>query len=76
MTEFGSPLSDIINKGLERPKFAADCLNVLMKELKLHCQEGTPNCKVRNLIIIFGMAAMLLPQMFPKRNLIVIVILP
>jgi hypothetical protein len=45
-TEAGSPLSDIVTMGLERPKFAADCLNVVMKELKLHCQEGTPNCKV------------------------------
>ncbi len=41
----GSPLTEVITQGLERPKFAADCLNVLMRELKLHCQEGTPGFK-------------------------------
>ena len=30
--------------GLERPKFATDCLAVLMKELQLHCIDD--NCKI------------------------------
>ena len=30
--------------GLERPKFAADCLAALMKELRQHCIDG--NCKL------------------------------
>ena len=54
VTEEGSPLSEVISKGLDRPKFAADCLNVLMKELKLHCKEGTPNCKVMDQHVLFN----------------------
>ena len=29
---------------MTRPKFSADCLSVLMKELQLHCEDG--NCKI------------------------------
>ncbi len=55
VTEEGCPISDVIHKGLDRPKFAADCLNVVMKELKLHCQDGTPGCKViENLTLFWG----------------------
>ena len=39
-SEPGVPLSDIIDLGLARPRFAADCFNVLLKELKLNIQKG------------------------------------
>ena len=40
----GSPLLDIINLGCERLAFAADALNVVVRELKLNCSAG--NCKL------------------------------
>jgi hypothetical protein len=39
-TEEGAPLAEVIQTGLDRPRFSADCLNVLMKELKLNAQDG------------------------------------
>ena len=54
--------------GLDRPKFAADCLGVLLKELRLHCQDavdqGLPDhCKVA--VIIRGIG-----RLFDERTLI------
>jgi hypothetical protein len=43
-TPSGSALLDVVTQGLERPKFAADCLNVLLKELRANSSEGA--CKV------------------------------
>nr|ACO10769.1 Mitochondrial 28S ribosomal protein S29 [Caligus rogercresseyi] len=40
----GSPLLDVLNQGIQRPKFSADALNVLMRELLLSCNEN--KCKV------------------------------
>ena len=39
-TPIGSPLSQIIETGLNRPRFSADCLNVFLKELKTNIQQG------------------------------------
>eukprot|EP00095_Tigriopus_kingsejongensis_P004265 maker-scaffold1103_size62544-snap-gene-0.14 protein:Tk04265 transcript:maker-scaffold1103_size62544-snap-gene-0.14-mRNA-1 annotation:"mitochondrial 28s ribosomal protein s29" len=39
-TEQGSPLMEVALKGVERPKFATDCMNILMKEMKLNSKEG------------------------------------
>jgi len=36
----GSPLTDVINLGCDRLAFAADALNVVLRELKLNCNEG------------------------------------
>jgi len=40
----GSPLLEVIEVGIERLPFAADALNVVIRELKLNCNEG--NCKL------------------------------
>ena len=39
-TEEGVPLSEVMEFGLERPRFAADCFAVLLKELKLNFKDG------------------------------------
>ena len=39
-TPEGSPLSQIIETGLNRPRFAADCLNIFLKEIKINLQQG------------------------------------
>ena len=39
-TPEGSPLSQILETGLNRPRFSADCLNVFLKELKINLQQG------------------------------------
>ena len=43
-TPAGSPLMEIIDMGCERLAFAADALNIVIRELKLNCNEG--NCKL------------------------------
>jgi len=43
-TAEGSSLEEIVLQGINRPKFAADCLCVLMKELQINSEEG--NCKM------------------------------
>jgi len=43
-TPAGSPLTDVIDVGCERLPFAADALNVLIRELKLNCIAN--NCKL------------------------------
>jgi len=43
-TPAGSPLSDVLEIGCERLAFSADALNVVIKELKLNCNDG--NCKL------------------------------
>ena len=43
-TPAGSPLMDIIEMGCERLAFAADALNIVIRELKINCNEG--NCKL------------------------------
>lgn len=72
-SEAGSPLSDVINTGIERPKFAGDCVGVLLKELRLHCQDavdqGDPDrCRVATVVdgvgIIFQ-AKTLMNRQFP-----------
>lgn len=45
-TSPGTPLTELITVGIERPKFAADCLNVLLQELKMNCQDGDKDFKV------------------------------
>jgi len=43
-TVSGSPLMDVIDMGCERLAFAADALNIVIRELKLNCNDG--NCKL------------------------------
>jgi len=43
-TPAGSPLLEVINIGIDRLNFAADALNVVLKELKLNCNDD--NCKL------------------------------
>lgn len=43
-TPAGSPLMDIIEMGCERLAYAADALNIVIRELKLNCNDG--NCKL------------------------------
>ena len=43
-TPAGAPLSDVIDLGIERLTFAADALNVVIRELKLNCNED--RCKI------------------------------
>ena len=40
----GSPLMDVIDMGCERLAFAADALNIVIKELKQNCNDGS--CKL------------------------------
>ena len=40
LTPEGAPLSEVIESGLSRPRFSSDCLNVLLKEIKLNIQQG------------------------------------
>ncbi|XP_023333775.1 28S ribosomal protein S29, mitochondrial [Eurytemora carolleeae] len=40
----GAPLMDVVELGCERLTFAADAMNVVIRELKLNCNEG--NCKL------------------------------
>jgi hypothetical protein len=44
MTPADSSLMDVAIKGVDRPPFAADCLNVLLKELVGQANEG--KCKL------------------------------
>ena len=39
-TEEGEPLMSVVSVGVERPKFAADALGVLLRELRLHSSAG------------------------------------
>lgn len=39
-TKEGAPLSEVLETGLARPRFAPDCFNVILKELKLNMQDG------------------------------------
>lgn len=43
-TVAGAPLTDVIEHGISRIKHASDCLAVLLKELKLHANDG--NCRI------------------------------
>ena len=43
-TVAGSPLMEIVDMGCERLAFAADALNIVIRELKLNCNAG--NCKL------------------------------
>jgi len=43
-TPAGVPLAEVIEVGIERLPFAADALNVVIRELKLNCNDG--NCKL------------------------------
>jgi len=43
-TPAGAPLSEVIDLGIERLTFAADALNVVIRELKLNCNED--RCKL------------------------------
>ncbi len=51
-TPEGTPLAEMVKFGIDRPRFSADCLNVLMKELKLNCQNGL--CKHPVMTILDG----------------------
>ena len=42
-TPAGAPLADVIDIGIERLTFAADALNVVIRELKLNCNDD--NCE-------------------------------
>jgi len=39
-TEKGAPLMEVVDVACERLNFAADAMNVVMKELKLNCNDG------------------------------------
>ena len=56
-TPAGSPLEHIVAKGIDRPPFAADCLNVLLKELCISASEG----KCRVALLIDGVNALYSP---------------
>jgi len=43
-TKVGAPLMEVINIGCERLTYAADALNVVIKELKMNCNDS--NCKL------------------------------
>lgn len=47
-TAEGSPLTEILDLGIERLPFAADAMNVLLRELKINATEG--NCKLLTVI--------------------------
>jgi len=53
-TPAGAPLSDVLNVGIERLPFSADALNVVIRELKLNCNNG--NCKL--MIVCDGVNAL------------------
>ena len=56
-TPAGSPLEHIVAKGIDRPPFAADCLNVLLKELDASAAEG----KCRVALLLDGINALFSP---------------
>ena len=56
-TPAGSPLDHIVAKGIDRPPFAADCLNVLLKELGTSAAEG----KCRVALLLDGVNALFSP---------------
>jgi len=56
-TPAGSPLDHIVAKGIDRPPFAADCLNVLLKELDASAAEG----KCRVALLLDGINALFSP---------------
>ena len=56
-TPAGSPLDHIVAKGIDRPPFAADCLNVLLKELDTSAAEG----KCRVALLLDGINALFSP---------------
>ena len=71
MTEKGSPLSEVIESGLSRPRFSSDCLNVLLKEIKLNIQDGWNKHPV--MVIIDGVNVLFQERTFvskimPKRK--------
>lgn len=43
-TPVGAPLMDVVDMGCERLTFAADAMNILIRELKLNCNAG--NCRL------------------------------
>jgi len=49
-TEKGAPLMEVVDVACERLNFAADAMNVVMKELKLNCNDG--NAKL--LVVVDG----------------------
>nr|CAG4645518.1 EOG090X05V1 [Lynceus sp. MCZ IZ 141354] len=58
ITPAGSSLEDIIKQGLNRPKFSTDCYVVLLKEVKMHANEG--RCKV--LVVADGINSSFAPK--------------
>lgn len=53
MTEEGSPLTDIIEHGIERMQHASDCVAVILKEIKHQSKSG----RFKTLVIIDGVNA-------------------
>ena len=60
----GSPLMDVIDIGCERLAFAADAVNVLIRELKLNCSAG--NCKL--MVVCDGVNSLFAEQTLVHRS--------
>ena len=65
MTPEGAPLSEVIESGLSRPRFSSDCLNVLLKEIKLNIQQGWNKHPV--MIIIDGVNVLFQERTFVSK---------
>jgi len=63
-TEVGSPLLDVVDLGCERLVFAADAFNVLIRELKLNCNED--NCKL--MVLVDGVNCLFSEHTFVHRE--------
>jgi len=71
-TETGSPLLSVVETGITRPVVAADALGVLLKELRLHCEDavsrGEPDsCKVA--LVIDGMSKLFVERSYIDRKM-------
>jgi len=67
MTPEGAPLSEVIESGLSRPRFSSDCLNVLLKEIKLNIQQDGWN-KHPVMVIIDGINVLFQERTFVSKT--------
>ena len=66
-TAEGAPLTEVFDIGLNRPRFSADCLNVILKELKLNLQSGWNKHPV--MLVIDGINALFQERTFVSKKL-------
>ncbi|XP_067131890.1 small ribosomal subunit protein mS29 [Centruroides vittatus] len=67
-TNEGEPLTALIDKGVNRMKFASGCIAALLQEIKLHVQTGRFKDKLRVLVAIDGVNCFFYPTKLKRED--------